>query len=95
MRGFLGLLELPSVREAYEEWCKTHDMNWWTGFVEGRRREKVEAILRIVVLRFYPVPNDFKGLPAAITDDDRLTRLLDTAATCPDLEAFRVALVGN
>ena len=52
-----------------------------------------EAILDVLKERFGPVPRDVTKLLHSILKEKRLKKLTVTAAICPDLAAFREALL--
>ena len=49
-------------------------------------------ILRVLAARFGPVPPEIVAALQAIVDETKLDALVEWAATCPDLEAFRTRL---
>ena len=61
--------------------------------VEMMAKRTHENILEALKARFGPVPRDVARLLREILNERRLTNLVRTAATCPDLEAFREALL--
>jgi hypothetical protein len=48
-----------------------------------------KAILRILSGRFGSIPLDIQTILQGVQDDARLDDLVEWAARCPDLEAFR------
>ena len=52
-----------------------------------------EAIREALKARFDSVPRDVTRLLREILDERKLTRLNGIAAKCPDMEAFREALL--
>jgi hypothetical protein len=56
--------------------------------------EKLQkAIQQVLKVRFGSVPRDVSRLLREILDERKLTQLTDIAAGCPDLDAFRAALL--
>ncbi len=49
-------------------------------------------ILRFLAARFGPVPQEVAAALQRIQDEARLEELIDSAAACPDLDAFRTRL---
>jgi hypothetical protein len=49
-------------------------------------------IVRFLARRFGPVPEDVAAAVRTIYDESKLEELVDEAASCPDLEAFRLRL---
>jgi hypothetical protein len=50
------------------------------------------AIVRFLARRFGSVPEEMAAAVQTIYDESKLEELVDEAASCPDLEAFRVRL---
>jgi hypothetical protein len=59
---------------------------------QGRREVKQQVILRILAARLGPVPEDLAASVKTINDEQKFDALVDAAAVCPDLEAFRQRL---
>jgi hypothetical protein len=57
------------------------------------RQTTHENIISFLESRFGSVPDDLADRLRATEDDARLKDILRFAATCPDLEAFRVRLI--
>ena len=53
---------------------------------------KHEDILQVLSRRFGPVPEKVAAAVRTIFDNSKLRELLDEAASCTDLEAFRTCL---
>ena len=53
---------------------------------------KHEDILQVLSRRFGPVPDEVAAVVRTIFDNSKLRELLDEAASCTDLEAFRACL---
>ena len=72
----------------------------WEALFEQRGEQRGElkgiqdAIVTVLEARLGSVPNDFTSALRAVTDKVRLTDLNRFAATCSDLEAFRLRLAG-
>jgi hypothetical protein len=60
---------------------------------ELRARWRQQDILRFLTGRFGNVPPEIVTALQAITEEARLNDLVDWAARCPDLEAFRARLL--
>jgi predicted transposase YdaD len=58
---------------------------------QANLRSKRESIVRFLTARFGPLPPD---VSPAVDDEPLLDELIDLAATCPDLAAFRARLAG-
>ena len=71
------MIESPLIQELRQE-------------VVAERVHK--AILRFLAARFGSVPPEIEVAVRAIQDEARLDLLVDWAALCPDLEAFRTRL---
>jgi hypothetical protein len=52
-----------------------------------------DMILELLKARFGPVPRDVRKLLRAVLDEKKLKKLNVSAARCPDMEAFRKALL--
>jgi hypothetical protein len=72
------MIESPLIQELMQE------------VAAGRCHKDV---LRFLAGRFGSVPQDVEAAVRAIQEESRLDPLLDWAASCPDLEAFRQRLV--
>ncbi len=59
---------------------------------ETRQETKQEYILRLLVLRFGIAAGDIEAQLNSIDDEERLGKLFDLAATCPDLDSFHKQL---
>lgn len=59
---------------------------------EASREGQQRAIVRVLRRRFGTVPDDLVGRLQAVDDQDQLDDLVDQAATCSSLEAFRKRL---
>jgi hypothetical protein len=61
--------------------------------VAKERRDRSQRILlRFLRARFGPVPPETRAAVQAVEDETRLDALIDLAAQCPDLDAFRTRL---
>ena len=60
---------------------------------EAKRNQMHEAIAQVLEARFGQVPEDLAAHLRTILDAPRLSHLNRLAALCPDLEAFRAALL--
>jgi hypothetical protein len=49
-------------------------------------------IFRVLAARFGPVPPPVVATLKSVSDTQKLDKLVDWAAVCPDLEAFRARL---
>ena len=76
--GRQAMIESPLIQELMQE-------------VAAERVHK--AILRFLAARFGSVPPEVEAAVRAVQDESRLDNLVDWAALCPDLEAFRTRLV--
>jgi hypothetical protein len=59
---------------------------------ETKRETMKQTLLRLLAARFGSVPQDITAALQAIPDRPQLEELIDWAARCPDLEAFRTRL---
>ena len=64
-------------------------LEWQT---EGQVKQAVKDVLRLLELRFNPVPVELISAIREEKDLDKLTRWFDTAAICGSLDAFRQAV---
>ena len=71
------MIESPVLQEFLQE-----------AVVERDRKD----ILRFLAERFGPLPQEIASALQRIQDESRLQELIDCAATCPDLDAFRTRL---
>jgi len=71
------MIESPVLQEFLQE----------AGVERGRK-----YILRFLAARFGPVPQEIASALQRIEVESQLEELIDCAATCPDLDAFRTRL---
>jgi predicted transposase YdaD len=91
-RKMINLMDFPLIQRLVEE---EKAKGRQEGEAKGRHAAQMEATIGILVERFQSVPDDLRTRLAAVADEARLTALLLTAATCSDLEAFRIALAAD
>jgi hypothetical protein len=62
--------------------------------IEARARGegRVEALLRVLEVRFGRVPEDIRSTVEGVRDERELDALIEAAVRCPDLAAFRARL---
>ena len=58
-----------------------------------RAETRQDDVLAILKKRFTTVPREVTRLLRAVIDEERLQQLVVLAAVCPDMEAFRQALL--
>ncbi len=58
-------------------------------------KRMAKDIVTVLSKRLGAVPNDLRFQLESIADPDRLEHLIGEAATCVDLEAFRVAVCAS
>ncbi len=59
---------------------------------EAARQSAQRSIITILETRFGAVPRELADEIKSVADEDQLQKLVQTAASCPDLEAFRDAI---
>jgi hypothetical protein len=79
--GRAAMIESPVLRELEAEWT-----------AKAMAEAKADGIARFLAARFGPLPADLESDLRAIDDLNRLNALVESAARCPDLEAFRAQL---
>ena len=69
-------------------------MNWseFPAIQEILLETRHKFILRVLQVRFGPVPPEVAAAVRAIQDDSKLDSLIDLTAICPTLEAFRLGI---
>ncbi len=56
---------------------------------EAARQSAQRSIITFLETRFGVVPRELADEIKSVADEDQLQKLVQTAASCPDLEAFR------
>jgi hypothetical protein len=75
--GRQAMLELPHMDQIARE-------------IAAEARQ--EDFLRVLRIRFGPVPAEIGAALETISDEAKLDELVDLAVGCPDLEAFRAGI---
>ena len=81
------MIESPLVQELKKEWTEE-------GKREGLREGEIKALMTVLIRRFGARAEALETEVKAIGDDARLKDLLEHAATCRSLAAFRKKLMG-
>ncbi len=83
----------PAWAEALKEWNMIQSqtvLEWMAqGEAKGRSEGRIASLLRILRLRFGPVPQEVETVIRRTQDVDTLDRWTDAAVTSADLDTFR------
>ena len=80
-----AMIESPILQELKEEWTREASD-------KASRRAKLQAITKVLVARFGAEAEELSAELAAIDEEARLDALIENAATCSDLDAYRIAV---
>ncbi len=83
--GRKAMIESPLLQELKKEWTEE-------GKREGRREGEIESLMTFLIRRFGTQAEALETEIMAIADDARLKDLIEHAATCRSLAAFRKKL---
>ena len=80
--GRKAMIESPLLQELKKEWTEE-------GKREGKREGEIESLVTVLMRRFGTQAAALQTEIMAIADDTRLKDLIEHAATCRSLAAFR------
>jgi predicted transposase YdaD len=83
--GRKAMIESPLLQELKKEWTEE-------GKREGRREGEIESLRTVLIRRFGAQAEALETEITAIANDARLKDLIEHAATCRSLAAFRKKL---
>ena len=75
------MIDSPLIKELFAE-----------ELAEKQAETNHKAILRVLSRRFGLIPPEIVSALRSIQDEAKLNDLIDCAAACPDLDAFRARL---
>ena len=79
------MIESPLIQELKKEWTEE-------GKREGKREGEIESLMTVLIRRFGTQAEVLETEIMAITEDARLKDMIEHAATCRSLAAFRKKL---
>jgi hypothetical protein len=85
----MNMLDFPLVRDLLSDPEVVKRAPGWPVVQAETRRQD---ILRFLAARFGAVPPEIEAMLKSTVEPTRLDELIDWAARCPDLEAFRARL---
>jgi predicted transposase YdaD len=87
--GRKAMIESPLLQELKKEWTEEGKRE---GKREGRREGEIESLRTVLIRRFGAQAEALETEITAIANDARLKDLIEHAATCRSLAAFRKKL---